>query len=777
MQKAYERVNWGNHSTPINEDNLNKMDDGIDKLDDRIVTLDSTKLDKTSANRLLSGMDIDDENSNIVLRYYGGGTQTIHTEIAGMAATAREAAEQAKEYAEQALSTTPGGYNQMVSDVDLLKNSIIRTTDRTLYGSKAGGIKLIGVKGASEQKQYSGKNLFDGGDLSFTASHRHTFPTPLQTGTYTISAIVTSSDTDNTTSNIIMRGEGGAILFYVDFARNSHNSKTITLSEPCHSMSVLASNTVTNSDGDTATWKDIMIERGSIATDYEPYVGNAPSPSPDYPQSVESVGDLKNLLPPIIASGGNGVTLSYDKDGYMVLNGTATATSVFSQYFDSDLPIGTYTLSANNEKKASATIQCTISDSNLSVDIIRVNLNDVATTITKTTTEVGKRWAIIIPSGTVLENYRLRPQLEGGEISTPYRPYGEYGLKIKQEGKNLLKGEVVKNANAVFDKSTGTITSVSTTNTVNSTVKVQTYLNGARVRDVQSNMTIERMVVPILKDSSFNQLDIGFNGNKQDQMVLLDCSNLVDGNTYYIHMRQGESKPNGGIISGIMITTQEEFDGDYEPYHSNTITIPLSEPLREGDEIAVVDGVWGVNRNTASVIFDGSDNEGWGYNADYVRFHAVLPKITTTFDSSDSLCTHVLYNVSTFYDGNRERGFCTNGRDLWLRLGESEITTLDGWKAWLAENNPVLEYKLTTPTFEPFADQTPFYGMKSYDTVTYISTDSKVEPSIEVKFGKTEGDAITLGNYNRTKLNEIRISELMAMQTELATALVAGSEV
>ena len=67
--------------------------------------------------------------------------------------------------------------------------------------------------------------------------------------------------------------------------------------------------------------------------------------------------------------------------------------------------------------------------------------------------------------------------------------------------------------------------------------------------------------------------------------------------------------------------------------------------------------------------------------------------------------------------------------------------------------------------------------MQSYDTVTYISTDSRVEPSIEVKFGKTEGDAINLGNYNRTKRNEIHISELMALQTELAAAVVAGSEV
>lgn len=675
MQKAYERVNWGNHSTPINEDNLNKMDDGIDKLDDRIVTLDSTKLDKTSANRLLSGMDIDDENSNIVLRYYGGGTQTIHTEIAGMAATAREAAEQAKEYAEQALSTTPGGYNQMVSDVDLLKNSIIRTTDRTLYGSKEGGIKLIGVKGASEQAVYSGAQLlnydawskvgvmngtavFENNGVTLTATSTDAYTYHTQKIEVSEGDIITMSwESNNDLPGLVYIFPNDSTTGMVSM--NNSTSKRLTY-KVASGVTFITFRFGVVTTGNTIAYKNIMINKGDTALPWEPYVGNAPSPSPSYPQPIESVGDSGSLV-------------------------------------------------------------------------------------------------------------------------------------IEQRGKNWLKREFVKSTNAVFDYATGTITGIATNNTVASTGKIQACLDGAFVKAITYNLSDTYNAIRFVKDSSFNQIEIGFNGNKQDQTVRFDCSNLVDGVTYYVHMEIGELKPNGGIISGVMITTQSEYDSTYEPYHSNTITIPLSEPLRGigdiKDEIVCKDGVWGVLRGGKSVELDGvtADRKANSISTTNKFTNAYVVGTNSWYrnaiPSAEILCTHYTY-MGTYKDSSNVKDGCVEICSAVgsMYVGHDSISTVDDYNAWLAEQyakgTPVtVFYELDVPVFEPFTDQTPFYGLKSYDTVTYISTDSKVEPSIEVKFGRTEGDAINLGNYNRTKLNEIRISELMALQTELATALVAGSEV
>jgi len=46
MNKAYQRINWENEpsvKTPINEDNLNRMDVALDEVDNRLIALDTAK--------------------------------------------------------------------------------------------------------------------------------------------------------------------------------------------------------------------------------------------------------------------------------------------------------------------------------------------------------------------------------------------------------------------------------------------------------------------------------------------------------------------------------------------------------------------------------------------------------------------------------------------------------------------------------------------------------------------------------------------------------------
>lgn len=106
-----------------------------------------------------------------------------------------------------------------------------------------------------------------------------------------------------------------------------------------------------------------VAEDGSYPTEYEPYVGGSPSPSPSYPQAINSVGDDgslvvtscgKNLIPyPYLNSNKiyNGITYTVNTDGSVTANGTATGTSSFSfinrsneNDFLTRLKKGTYTL-------------------------------------------------------------------------------------------------------------------------------------------------------------------------------------------------------------------------------------------------------------------------------------------------------------------------------------------------------------------------------------------------------------------------------------------------
>ena len=86
-----------------------------------------------------------------------------------------------------------------------------------------------------------------------------------------------------------------------------------------------------------------MLNKGSIALPFEPYTGGKPSPSPDYPQEIQSAGDDGNLnamvrgknifpgpeQPKTVEK--NGLTFSY-KDGMYTLVGTSNTDTWFNIY-------------------------------------------------------------------------------------------------------------------------------------------------------------------------------------------------------------------------------------------------------------------------------------------------------------------------------------------------------------------------------------------------------------------------------------------------------------
>lgn len=82
--------------------------------------------------------------------------------------------------------------------------------------------------------------------------------------------------------------------------------------------------------------KAIISKTQPTASNYEPYTGGKPSPSPEYPQEIESVGDVgkitlnvlgKNLIPfkEIPKSTNKGITITTKSNGIVHFEGTATA--------------------------------------------------------------------------------------------------------------------------------------------------------------------------------------------------------------------------------------------------------------------------------------------------------------------------------------------------------------------------------------------------------------------------------------------------------------------
>lgn len=82
MVKAHSPINWQNSpsvSTPINETNLNKMDNTIGVLDDRIIVLDTTKASQTDMLTAFSGIAFDKETGILILYRKNGAQEVIDT--------------------------------------------------------------------------------------------------------------------------------------------------------------------------------------------------------------------------------------------------------------------------------------------------------------------------------------------------------------------------------------------------------------------------------------------------------------------------------------------------------------------------------------------------------------------------------------------------------------------------------------------------------------------------------------------------------------------------
>lgn len=82
MNKCYYRIVWENYpsdATPLDEENLNKIDVAADEMDNRIISLDITKFDKSEAQQLVKYIEYDENTGIFKITHYNGASYTIDT--------------------------------------------------------------------------------------------------------------------------------------------------------------------------------------------------------------------------------------------------------------------------------------------------------------------------------------------------------------------------------------------------------------------------------------------------------------------------------------------------------------------------------------------------------------------------------------------------------------------------------------------------------------------------------------------------------------------------
>lgn len=280
----------------------------------------------------------------------------------------------------------------------------------------------LNVYGRTTQVKTSGKNLCSLNNITFTKMVNAPLDVAIPAGTYYVSLLAKSSDTDDN-SCVINFYSNDTYVNGIRFDRNTRIKQRVALTQDVTNLYCYASTSYLDGENDTATFSDIMITVDENA-EYEPYTGGIPAPNPEYPQELASVENSvvtirgKNLIPfPYTDTTvtKNGITFTVNDDGSIRVSGTATNVSVFT-VFQGSLPLnGVFTLSGvtNNVSPSTHYMQPYVDGIFKDAQINGGRTYEINGNLTQI--------SLYVKNGETV-NCTIYPQLEFGDHATDYEP-------------------------------------------------------------------------------------------------------------------------------------------------------------------------------------------------------------------------------------------------------------------------------------------------------------------------------------------------------------------
>lgn len=481
------------------------------------------------------------------------------------------------------------------------ENEFLR--ENQLYGKTSGrNINLqdsakahvnLKLKGSTTQATRDGKNLYNKGNVSGTL-YKEVPINELPAGTYTLSAVATSSDTDKTQC-LVLDATNTKNLGYLN--RNVRSSLTFTLEKPTKKLNFYASTTYDLSEEDTFEFADIQIEQGTTATEYEQY---GASPSPDYPSPIENV------------EGKNKFDINQEKEifGIMLYK--------YSYYLK---PNTKYTISSNCPASTTANIYANSNSSNSAVYInknqtIQSDENGYFYILVRFKADASDNSTFNLYEKVLNGTYYI--QLEEGTVATPYVPYNS--LEIKDIGKNLFDCAnskiIYNNAITLYERLTNGLKIISSGGQYN-----MLYFLVDTVENLKGKTLTLSSDILFSKEKQYVNFGLyytNFNSGNRKSFGIIESIKTEGYYTIKGIVEEGENRDY--VCIGLRSNMDSNFaKGDYtiydnlqveigetatayKPYKSQIVTFPLGEEkLMEGSYLAS-DGIHHKRKQTTVTI-------------------------------------------------------------------------------------------------------------------------------------------------------------------------------
>lgn len=450
----------------------------------------------------------------------------------------------------------------------------------------------------------------------------------------------------------------------------------------------------------TAIFKP-MIRLSSIQeSNYEPYTGGIPSPNPDYPQEIYSVGDNVNLFDKTTIT----ENARFKPDGTIYRD---------TNYFATDyIPVKVNTrYTANSNFLNSYNRICYYNDNK--VFISANDGNDINYFITPT----GTKFVRFSKANNQLNTLKLVEGKNTGE----YSAYGMGCFTVKIVNKNLFNPNTVLIKKYVTKSSGGIATSPnwSASDFIQVKPDTQYIYSGVtnRLSDVAGTAFYDETKTFISSVSSTTQ------------------TFTTPSNAKYVRISVQTETPNEIQLEQGSTATE------HVAHQEQTFTFPLgNEKLMLGDYLAD-DGIHHLKKQ---IVLNGSEN--WEVHESIASWFywdgitdGFVDNAISGYALSDYFTQKPYSTVTSLNNGEFAYGQVSGTTIKRLVLKDTDYTTVADFKTWLSTNNVTIEYELVNEEITPYtAEQQQVYNLikkaLSYEEQTNISGSSgEINPIFDVE--------------------------------------------
>lgn len=599
-----------------------------------------------------------------------------------------------------------------------------------------GGIRSIGSDGAINSSGtlnqawgfniYGGKNLIPSGIIP--------------AGTYTVS--ITKAVVFPFILGLVAEDNTTTIGNYTIPAGST--SYTFTTDRPAKYFTLWSNYADHSGEQISVTGLSIMIESGSSATSFEPYVGGTASPNPDYPQpirtvtgeqTVEIVG--KNLFSGIFRQGNQLNTIASKRvfsqgDGIYLKTGDTitlstdldTTTKDYAIYLASiPYPVGDsqYVIYNSGYKQTPSFTYTATADGYLGFTVRKRDETSIA------------------PSD--LDGVHF--QVELGSTASSYTPYSKQALPINL-GKNLLSmtDETTTSGSAVSTVSSNNHFEIS--GTVSESWGFQLVPSRKQIVPIQPGTYTLSITNPLPFATRVQFRNTSSGGS------LVGNLDIPSGTTSITFtLNETANYITWWSTASVGTTVTASFDAMIEAGSQATTYAPYKTPIelcklgtyqdyiyKDGDD-------WKVHKVTGKITLNGS--EDWtrattGTTGEY-RFWTAVSDIQQEIDAVGYSNRLIKATGDTWsYDGISGSN---SNRRIYIRYDSIIGTmTVEQLQTWLLTNNITAYYNLATPTDTTITDQTLIAqleairtaSLQASNTITNTATGSNLAGDMEIGY-------------------------------------------